>query len=610
MSLTSNPFYVLGATPSDDRRRIVALANDKRLEFDSDEVAVREAQSILITPRKRLAAEIAWLPGVEAGEMRRALAAMDERPDAGLQMHRLPALARANLLADGLVRERSTNVSSLGLAEWIVELASAHEQLRPDEVTTAVNEARLVAGVPMASPQDVAEGLRGRRGHYRDAMEQCLDGLALSRMVEVVTSVVSLATQEGARHAPALIDNLVDSYYDQKVSEKMAANRKKIATLVSQVRGHVGRGTLARVSDVVAKIESKVREWDVLAQPIQVSLASRGMSHPSSNEIMREVRELAVELFNKHGLLEVAQGLTKTLREVFAEMEPITEVLDKDVSALDGIAKRVGAVQGHGAGAHASGSSKNDDIPWRWVAAIAILLFFAILIGIGNSSSSSNSGSNQDYSMPVAGANGVLNVSEIRWCLRQLIRIETWHSQVSTNQQNAAVSQIAKDYDERCTSRQFYEGHMTTAMQDVESQRTRIIEDARRHPPWRSNSNSSKPSTSPSVPKRNTHVPTSFVRAALGRWVATGRGSDVAALALQRGKYATTVVVVGNQGRLASVKAKQLGHGPFWLFQFGDSLRGYEAFSLASAEVLDVDVSVAQSAEWTIWIEKITDEYE
>ena len=341
MSLTSNPFRVLGATPRDDRRRIIALANDKRL--DSDEAAVREAQSILTTPRKRLAAEIAWLPGVEAEETRQVLATMDEHPDTGLRMDHLPALPRANLLADGLVRAGSATVSSHGLAVWIVELASAHERIRPDSVTTAVNEARSAAGVPIASQQDVAEGLRNRRGHYADAMEQCLDGMSLSPLVKVVTAVVNFATEEGARHAPVLIDNLVDSYYERRVNEKMALGGKQIATLVSQVRGHVGSGTLVRVRDVVAQIESRLREWDIMAQPIQVSLASRGMSHPPSSEIMHEVRELAVELFNKHGLLEVAHGLTETLREVFAEMEPITEVLDKDVSTLDGIAKRVDA---------------------------------------------------------------------------------------------------------------------------------------------------------------------------------------------------------------------------------------------------------------------------
>ena len=338
MSLKSNPFYVLGAAPSDDRRRIMALANDRRL--DGDESAIREARIVLTTPRKRLAAEIAWLPGLEGEEIQQVLAARSKHPDCGRWIIRLPVLARANLMADGLVETDSQTVLPSHLAAWIVEVAATHDGIRADKVTTAVNEARLAAGVPMASQQDVVEELRGRHNHFRNAMERCLDGLAFERMVEVVTLVAAGATLEGARHAPPLIDSLVDSYYDRKVRERMAARRQEIGKLVSQVRGRVGDD----VAGIVAQLERAVVAWDVMAQPTQVSLASRGMSHSDSDEIMREVRSLAVELFNKHGLLEVAQRLTKTLRQVFAEMEPITELLDKDVSALDGIAKRMETV--------------------------------------------------------------------------------------------------------------------------------------------------------------------------------------------------------------------------------------------------------------------------
>ena len=354
MSLKSNPFYVLGAAPSDDRRRIMALANDRRL--DGDEAAIREARIVLTTPRKRLAAEIAWLPGVEEDGVRLALGAK-EHPGVALRMTDLPALARANLMADGLVEADPQTVFSSDLAAWIVELAATHDRIRADKVTPAVNEARLAASVPMASQQDVAEELRGRGNHFRDAMERCINGLAFERMVEVVTLVVNRATLEGARHAPPLIDSLVDSYYERKVHEKMAARRQEIGKLVSQARGRAGICLVvsdgqtttdvgvnrADVAGIVAQLERAVVAWDVIAQPTQVSLASRGMSHSPSDEIMHEVRSLAIELFNKHKLLDVAQSLTRTLREVFAEMEPITEILDNDVSALDGIAKRVEA---------------------------------------------------------------------------------------------------------------------------------------------------------------------------------------------------------------------------------------------------------------------------
>ena len=523
MSLKSNPFYVLGAAPSDDRRRIMALANDRRL--DGDEAAIREARIVLTTPRKRLAAEIAWLPGLEDDEIRRAVAAR-EHPDVALRMTDLPALARANLMADGLVEVDPQTVFSSDLAAWIVELAATHDRIRADKVTTAVNEARLAAGVPMASQQDVVEECRGRHNHFEDAMERCLDGLAFERMVEVVTLIVNRATLDGARHAPSLIDSLIDSYYERKVREKMAGKRQEIGKLVSQVRGRVG----GNVAGIVAQLEHAVVAWDVMAQPTQVSLASRGMSHSASNEIMRKVRSLAVELFNKHGLLEVAQRLTKTLREVFAEMEPITELLDKDVSALDGIAKRVEAAVGRGSGAHTGGSSAHaggtratrkpvgphherkvgEKRPWRVAAffavcAFAIWILVAIASDSNRSTRSSSSGmsrsvpgaprptpptrsetlsTNFDYSMPPVGSIDVHSVPEIRWCLRQDIRIETWRPLAMTNRQIAAFNQVVEDYNGRCGSYRYYQRSMATARRDIASLRSLISMEAQRSPPW------------------------------------------------------------------------------------------------------------------------------
>lgn len=339
MSLTSSPFYVLDATPSDDRHRIIALATDRRP--DGNKGVIHEARNTLLTPERRLAAEIAWLPGLEGKEIRQILAAKDKHPDCGRWFIRLPALARANLMADGLVEVNPVIVPSFELAAWIVDFAATHDRIQAEEVTTIVNQTRLKSGIPMVNQQDVVEELQGRYNHFRDAMEQCLNGLAFAKMVEVVTLVVNQATQEGICHAPPLIDNLVDSYYDRKSARKMAERRREIGKLVSRIRRRVD----VDVAGIVAQIERGVKAWNVVTQPIQVSLASRGRIHSPSDKIMREVRDLAVDLFNKYGLLDLAQRLIKTLREAFAEMEPITGLLDKDVATLDGLTSSVKATR-------------------------------------------------------------------------------------------------------------------------------------------------------------------------------------------------------------------------------------------------------------------------
>lgn len=409
MSLTSNPFHILGAKMTDDRRRIIALAKEKG--FGGDEEAVREAQSILLTPRKRLAAEIAWLPGVEPERIGGLLVTTEASWRATASWGNTPSLARANLLAhmghlavlDTGTRARRTAgnrsyVDDDALAWWVSSLVIAQRKVQADEVTALVNDARVAAGLPRASKRDVTEELRDRANGYLDTIGRCLDTLETQRMAVVVTSVVNTATRKGTIHASALVDTLIDSYYDRRVSGTMDERRKGIANLAERVRGrsarisailgeidHVARGSaivgeIKRVSAIVGEIERALRAWDVLAQPIQVSLASRGMSHPPSDEIMRDTRNLAVFLINKHGVvfLEVAQSLTETLRKVFAEMEPITELLDKDAATLDGIAAKVRTARPR-AGPQPANGIDDFDLKVRTVVGLVGLALWLIM---------------------------------------------------------------------------------------------------------------------------------------------------------------------------------------------------------------------------------------
>ena len=63
MDLLKNPFHILGATTQDHRHRIIELAEERSLLGDANEC--EESRSILITPSRRISAEVAWLPGVD-----------------------------------------------------------------------------------------------------------------------------------------------------------------------------------------------------------------------------------------------------------------------------------------------------------------------------------------------------------------------------------------------------------------------------------------------------------------------------------------------------------------------------------------------------------------
>ena len=61
MYLIDNPFYLLKASPKDNRKKLLELADDAA--FDIDSIKANESRSILSNPRKRLEAEISFFPG-------------------------------------------------------------------------------------------------------------------------------------------------------------------------------------------------------------------------------------------------------------------------------------------------------------------------------------------------------------------------------------------------------------------------------------------------------------------------------------------------------------------------------------------------------------------
>ena len=337
MDIQENPFFVLGSSTRDDRRRIMDLAEEKSL-LSEGEVAA-EASSVLTNPRKRLAAEVGWLPGVGPRRATDALALMQEDARSIQDLENFPSLARANLLAAGLTRAVES-LSTDEVASWIVELAEAHEEIDTDSTITLINEERGVAGFPTVTDSHALETeLQGRRQHYRTAIKNALNHLLPADLLKAVTEAVDIATNGGERQAPILIDDLVDSF-EVEAQGFFEKETKNIAALIEQIRASAAeKQDEAVLNRFVSKLERVVKNWDVVAQPIQVSAHSRGLDHALSHEVAGEVRGLAVELYNEYGHLEISQRLIKLIQEVFAEVDRVVDQTEEDAAALDEIAE-------------------------------------------------------------------------------------------------------------------------------------------------------------------------------------------------------------------------------------------------------------------------------
>lgn len=343
--LHQSPFRILGATTRDNRRHIVELAEHKSLEIDHD--SCQKARGDITNPRTRLSAEMAWLPGVSPRRATQCLQFLLDNPIAIREETGLPTLAKLNLLssvfeafeesygAEGLFEK---NYDAEDLVEFIIDFAHLVDDLDANEIMRDINEDRVVSGFPeIQSLLQIEKELGERRRCYRDTVKDCLNRFSSKKLIQIMTDILEATTHGGEKHAPSLVNDLVDSY-ESETQAALEVEAENIRKLLAATEAAASSGESA-VKPIVEKLVIVARNWDDIAQPIQLSNQARGIDHNPSTEVASEIRNLAVNLNNEHGMLEQAQRLTNLSQELFKELPEMSERLDNDAGALANIAE-------------------------------------------------------------------------------------------------------------------------------------------------------------------------------------------------------------------------------------------------------------------------------
>jgi hypothetical protein len=342
VDLRDNPFFVLGATPRDDRRRILALADEKSLLAAPDaERAIAEARATLTNPGKRLVAEVAWLPGLAPQRAAELLLLLREKPWHIPFQQSLPQLARLNLLAAAL-REAKRFLRILlpeHVADLIAALCAAHAAIDAQRVLADINADRQVAG--FGAIDDVgrlAPLLEERRRHAERAINRALAVLAEPPRRAALTRAVATATADGSRHGPELLEDIVDGY-EAAARQALDQAAAEVARLVQEIGPRVAADARHfALEGLATQLEQAVNAWDTIAQPIQLCARSRGVDHEPSRALAWQVRDLALTLHNEHGRTDLSLRLTRLLGAAFAEVDPVAERVADDAEALEQIA--------------------------------------------------------------------------------------------------------------------------------------------------------------------------------------------------------------------------------------------------------------------------------
>ena len=342
MDLLKNPFHILGATTRDNRQRVMELEEEQGLLSDADEC--RAARDTLINPRKRISAEVAWLPGVDPGTSTEVLRHLDTPNQNLLNITRVPHIARANLLITGV--SRLPNLPSSRIVEWILAIAHTSEAINSETVRAILNEDRRVSGFPeITDISAIDDEIRKQKNCYRRVLTSVLGSLSVPEQASVLTIAIETSTGNGSSQSPVLIEDLIRSY-ESGVQDSLEQHQRIIEAQDEQLRAMAdARNPDTTLSPIVDQLLESLREWDTLAQPIQLSRRSTGQRHDASFEMARRFRHLAADLFIEYRRPDFSRRILNTLRDVFSEVPEIVEQIVEDSNVLEEQARLVESME-------------------------------------------------------------------------------------------------------------------------------------------------------------------------------------------------------------------------------------------------------------------------
>ena len=389
MDLLQNYFYILNATQQDNRHRIIELAEKQSLLSDADKCIA--ARAALTNPRKRLSAEVAWLPGVAPARVYDILLLLESSvgnrlgcdetisimPDDSLAsalarlsydkkcnvadkvleilklpkedfreigkflgIHTLTPIARANLLAARMLR--LPDYRSDVVAEWILASVETFETINPSEVCAILNAEREESGFPeITELSDIASKIQHCRHYYQQVIKFSLENIhSTKERAKAVMTVIESATDSGTNHWPILVEDIVD-IYEKGAEVFFQTEEKNIETQEKKIRIAADEETSdAVLAPMVDEFLQTLKDWDVIAQPIQLSKNRQGLRHDASHDVADRVRQLAIFLYNEYNKLDFSQKILNVLQEAFTEIPAIAERITTDLETLNKIAER------------------------------------------------------------------------------------------------------------------------------------------------------------------------------------------------------------------------------------------------------------------------------
>lgn len=321
-TLATNAFRILGATYTAKPTDIADLVNDGGYSGDISEELLQKSQQILITPRLRMAAELAWLPELSAAQVASVLVDTTAMTTSDMlkKVSRLPELARANILADFA----SSNAIDSAFA---IALFEAWQAVSIVDILEFLRETRIAAGQPAPDDKLVISELQELRLRHAGSLV-----LGLTKAANPGAIIGEVIAHEIRKDDTDPLLGMVV----REIEKRSERDTSRISDSISETLQSIRHNWIA-IGPFVTALSEQLDQWLKLTTPLQGFYEWRGHPEPRSKAIFNNIREVALWLANEQELHSASSQLSAVLADKFSGIEELRRIAAKDIEDLKGI---------------------------------------------------------------------------------------------------------------------------------------------------------------------------------------------------------------------------------------------------------------------------------
>lgn len=331
MRLENNPFYVLGVNPLDTADNITSSAEDKKFDDDENESVYEEARSVLLSPVKRLEAEIRYPLEYTYDEVfdgRRLNDVVEQIKRGNTYCDLTFDYEISNIIIDTVQLYYETEKNMAYVIEHLDYSYTA--ALKDDEIEMAIdslNESRNIGGFTECDRDSFVAAIKSLRGDIRVGLNDMFKRFDENQIVEIANDVAEYLINQSEEYGEVV--ELFISEYSVFISDTLASKKDEVLELLGQARDYT------EVYQLDA-IDKATRDFDHVAQPIQLLLRDRGQSalQEESIEVAEAIKELLLHYFSDSQRPLLAMHLLDLELELFSELTEFYEQLKKEKGAL------------------------------------------------------------------------------------------------------------------------------------------------------------------------------------------------------------------------------------------------------------------------------------